>query len=364
MNRALTAALALSLASVCCTGSSPTAPSPPPLVRAAPLISLSWSTPTPPILRVGETDEIRLTLTATVRVDYEVIPHNSRIEVTETSFLPGVLVITVLGKETGTSGLNVKGSASGYTDAETIVSVSVDEALPPPSLAVDFRFVRTFWNELVFDANDCPFAGSCPGFHTSVDGVPLAVLDRATLVLPYPNPGIYLVNHQRADGSLTFSSRQIRQMRQAIPEAIESLTGRQYTGQVIEVSEDIMVPGWITIVAATLGAEVCGRAGIGWIAGRIELDLGSTCDFVPLVRHEIGHAMGFFHVDGTGNLMYLRQGIERRDFAPRERYHSRVAYLLGRGRRNRDGPLLANRTPGVGYVGEPERAIMVSCPPQ
>jgi len=96
-------------------------------------------------------------------------------------------------------------------------------------------------------------------------------------------------------------------------------------------------PGWLTVKWATAnGHDRCGRSTVGIDGGFIEFnDLPScTCGtsmrvYPRLVRHELGHAMGYYHTDGAGDVMY-GQTIAREacDLQPsdRERRHARMLY--------------------------------------
>lgn len=92
--------------------------------------------------------------------------------------------------------------------------------------------------------------------------------------------------------------------------------------------------GWITVRwAAVEDLSACGRAPVG--GGRITLYPKTPrcrCDGAPAVRlqtvkHELGHALGFWHTDGVDDLMYgqPRPGCDRQPSA-REVYHAAVAY--------------------------------------
>jgi hypothetical protein len=70
--------------------------------------------------------------------------------------------------------------------------------------------------------------------------------------------------------------------------------------------------GWITIKwrrAAT--DERCGRSTVGVDGGYIEFNLSSSCScgmatgiYPRLIRHELGHAMGYYHTDSLADVMY------------------------------------------------------------
>ena len=96
-------------------------------------------------------------------------------------------------------------------------------------------------------------------------------------------------------------------------------------------------PGWLTVKWAGANAsDRCGRSTVGIDGGYIEFnDLGACrCTaasriYPRLVRHELGHAMGYYHTDDHGDVMY-GQAIAAAacDLQPseRERRHARIFY--------------------------------------
>ena len=362
LTRRYALALSAALATSCGGDSGPsTTPVPP---RAAPLIALAWVNVPPHLsLTVGSSRQVRLTLTATVSAHHAVESDHSRVTITSDRINGGIFTATVRGSVAGSDTVRLTASAPGYETAEASFTVTVARPREPPPRPVpnDPRFQRAFWRQLVFNAHDCPRAGSCPDYYA--DGRPSpSVEERFIAVLPTTSPNFYIRTHDDA-GSSTFASYEIATIYREIPRFVEALTGHPYRGQILTGEQDLEEHGWITITeVTTLDDETCGRAGLGWLAGRIELSRYSTCSFADLVGHEVGHAMGFWHVGGLRDLMYPEELLGgANDFSARERYHAQVAYQLGRGHRYTDGRLTAaqERRPDQTELPVPS---MIACP--
>jgi len=97
------------------------------------------------------------------------------------------------------------------------------------------------------------------------------------------------------------------------------------------------VPGWITVKwneAAATGR--CGRSTIGVDGGFIELNATGECScgmatrvYPRVVRHELGHAMGYYHTGDKSDVMYGKTiTSDACDVLPseRERLHAKVAH--------------------------------------
>jgi len=97
------------------------------------------------------------------------------------------------------------------------------------------------------------------------------------------------------------------------------------------------VTGWITLKwASGLPAATCGRSTVGIDGGVIELNASGACScslstvvYPRLVRHELGHAIGYYHTDDPADVMYgLPISRHACDILPseRERRHARIAH--------------------------------------
>ena len=217
----------------------------------------------------------------------------------------------------------------------------------------DHRFNRPFWDAIAFDGYECPGEGSCPDYYR--DGsASRALRDRVLVVLPTTSPNFHIRTHNDR-GERRMPSSSARRIREVIPGAVEALTGEPYTGDITTGPEDVEREDWITIEfmpeeddpdfweSDDPEAVVCGRARVGAVVGRVWLNSSrisdTRCLLDPLVRHEVGHAVGFFHVSGNSDLMAVRAS-DTHHFTSREEYHAQLAYELGRYRPYTSGPLM------------------------
>lgn len=198
-----------------------------------------------------------------------------------------------------------------------------------------------FWQELVYDAYDEP--GGPKDYIWTIDD---------------PLPGFYLWLGDPA-GRRVADESWIAWARRNFPRAVEALTGERYHGRIEGGLVDRNETGWITVVFDTPPHEndssgFCGYARIGENPGRIWLHLDSrgrpmesrtgNCGYgnyqIKTIMHEIGHAMGFQHVEDGRAIMhpgggaYSGSGRYPTVFTAREQYHAQLAYRVGRGWRD------------------------------
>lgn len=96
-------------------------------------------------------------------------------------------------------------------------------------------------------------------------------------------------------------------------------------------------PGWITVKwSSAFEAGRCGRSTVGIDGGFIEFNASGACScgmpttvYPRLIRHELGHAMGYYHTDRATDVMYghpITAGTCDLLPSDRERRHAKFAH--------------------------------------
>ncbi len=312
-------AAALSLLHAGCggDGGAPAAPPAPP-----PPQPLGWSgLPDGITVEVAETVTFTATLTAAVDATYNISADSEAVEISGEALRAGVFQGSVTGVEAGEAEITVTASHTGYVTATDSLDVVVEDPFDP-----------ALWRELVFDAFDCPNGFTderCRNFWGERN-----VEDRITAVLPSV-PNFHLVSLGRG---WVFTSSQEDTIGDAIRAAVEQITGEPFTGRITSGRALRDEAGWVDVIALGNdyweGRPPCGAASIGRPDGvvLINVDRLDDCDLYPVAMHEVGHALGFFHVLNLGD--YIMSPILAdipAVFSESEQFHARLGWELGRG---------------------------------
>jgi hypothetical protein len=221
----------------------------------------------------------------------------------------------VVGRFTQTAAslpVRVSVSASGYITRETVVR----SATPTVDLFPEHGFDLAFYRQLARD-NFQLNSGSMQ---------PLWVLDQA--------PSFYL----EVEGANGVSAQVGLSLEAVARRTVPALTGGRFQVTRWETGPTKRAPqaGWIVVERADLGPQLCGRAMVGAVAGQIWLHSDNVCNLDGVFAHEIGHALGFFHVDRLGSLMYPQARRSNIADAPTERERDHASFAYSRPRFNRD----------------------------
>ena len=210
--------------------------------------------------------------------------------------------------------VRVSVSAPGYITRETVVRTTTPTVDLFPERGFDLAFYRQLLRD-DFQKNR--------GFIE-----PSWVLEQA--------PSFYL----EVEGAKAVSAQVGQRLEAVARRTVPALTGGKFQVTRWETGPTPRPPqaGWIVIERMDLGPQYCGQATIGNPAGQIWLHSDNVCNLEATFAHEIGHTLGFFHVNVQGSLMYPQIRLSNIADAPteRERNHAALAYKRPRGSRDID----------------------------
>jgi hypothetical protein len=202
-------------------------------------------------------------------------------------------------------------SAPGYISRDTYIQSRDARVDLFPEASFDLQLYRQFARN---------------GLESPTSLQPLLVLEQ---------PPAFFIETEGANGF----SRQVAVRLEAVARrTVPSLTGGIFQVTRWEAGPSVPPPqnGWITIERSDLVPPRCGQALVGARAGRIEIDTDTSCNVEAVLAHEIGHALGFWHVERQGALMYRQQRSSNLADAPIEAERNAAAFAYKRRRGNLD----------------------------
>lgn len=129
------------------------------------------------------------------------------------------------------------------------------------------------------------------------------------------------------------SSSNVSELESAARAVVPAMTGGRFSVVTFQTGSDVrpVTPGWIVADLITDTSAHCGQSLLGVPAGHIWLNTAAKCTvngnvvMPSLFAHELGHALGFYHVDVPSALMHATV-TPNATASDAERYHAAIAY--------------------------------------